>query len=102
MQIDALIEGPTEVLRGPNVPVPVVLKSEREKRRYTREEVAERVGVKLNYYRHIENGAVPSQEVKDAIRVMFSECPVCRDLGVKCTRKLPVPPDDELYAPPKK
>jgi DNA-binding XRE family transcriptional regulator len=102
MQVDALIDRPAEMLREPNVAEPVLLKDVRESRRYTREEMADGIGVKPNYYRHIENGSIPSQQVKDAIRAMLETCPVHRDAGVKCNHKLPVPPDEELYSPPKK
>jgi DNA-binding XRE family transcriptional regulator len=99
MQADALIGRPEEVLREP-VAEPVLLRNEREIRRITREEMAAQIGVKPNYYRHIENGAMPSQEVKDAIRAVLAECPVHKAMGVKCSHKLPVPPDEELYEPP--
>ena len=100
MQVDALIGRPEEVLRDPGVAEPVLLKDVRELRRMTREEMAVLIGVRPNYYRHIENGTNPSQEVKNSIRAVLAECPVHKALGAKCSHKLPVPPDEELYSPP--
>ncbi len=96
--MDALIDDTAAMLRDADVAEPVLLKDEREKRRITREEMAARVKVKKNYYRHIEMGTKPSKEVREAIRAVLAECPVHRALGIRC-KELPVPPDEELYAP---
>lgn len=89
----------TPVLPAADVTEPVNLKTEREKRRMTREELADLAGVKLNWIRHIENGSPPSAATKDAIRRALERCPVHKALGVACNHKLPVPSDDYLYSP---
>lgn len=87
------------MLGAADVGSPVGLQKERELRRMTREELADLVGVKPNYLRHIENGAPPSKDTKDAIRRELAICRVHKALGVSCTHKLPVPGDDVLYSP---
>lgn len=87
------------VLRAPEVIAPVKLQIEREKRRMTRDELAELCGIKPNYLRHIENGTPCSQQTKDALRRALERCPVHKAMGVKCDHKLPVPSDEVLYSP---
>lgn len=65
----------------------------------SREELAIAAGISAAWLRDIEAGEKPSDEVKKSLRVALSRCPVHRDLGVKCDHPLPVPPDEELYAP---
>ncbi len=79
---------------------PVLLRDEREKRRMSREELAELSGLKLNWIRHIENGSKPGPKTRAAIRKALKICPIHRAFGIQCSHVLPVPPDEELYAPP--
>lgn len=64
----------------------------------SRPELAKLSGLKTNWIRHIENGSKPSKEAKAAIRRALEQCPVHLDFGVKCSHKLPVPPDEYLYS----
>jgi transcriptional regulator with XRE-family HTH domain len=96
---NAALARETFMIRQPTVETPVILRLEREKRRMTREEFAELAGLKLNWLRHIENGAKPSAEKRAAIRKVLERCPVHKALGVNCNHKLPVPDDDVLYSP---
>lgn len=77
----------------------MVLRDEREKRRMSRDELAEMAGIKPTWLRHIEDGKKPSEQVKLALRRALEQCPVHRSFGVQCDHKLPVPPDEELYSP---
>jgi transcriptional regulator with XRE-family HTH domain len=77
----------------------VRLRSERKRRRMSREELATAAGISAAWLRDIEAGEKPSVEVKQSLRAALSRCPVHFEFGVKCDHVLPVPPDEELYAP---
>jgi transcriptional regulator with XRE-family HTH domain len=79
-----------------------LLGQERKKRRVTQDELAARIGKKVNYLKKIEAGAAyPSQVTRDAIREALSYCWVCEELsGKKHRLKEDLPPDDELYMKP--
>lgn len=87
------------VVLGEQPETPVELRNEREKRRISREELAEMAGISVHWLRHIEGGQKPSDDVKKALRRALEQCPIHRAFGVKCDHKLPVPSDDVLYSP---
>ena len=76
-----------------------MLRDEREKRGLSREQLAGMSGISPSWLRAIEEKEEkPSREVKDALRAALERCPIHEAFGIKCTHKLPVPPDDELYS----
>lgn len=79
-----------------------MLGQERKKRRVTQEELAARVGIKLNYLKKIEAGqSYPSEDTRKAIRKALQVCWVCEAFDK--AHKLPdLPPDDDLYMKPPK
>jgi DNA-binding transcriptional regulator YiaG len=75
----------------------IVLREERERRRMSREELAEKSKISVIWLRRIESGQEkPGPEARERIRAALEYCPVCAGLGVK-SHKLPVPDDEELY-----
>lgn len=77
----------------------IVLRDEREKRRMSREELADLAGVSAAWIRDIETkGERPGAEAMERLRQALEQCPIHRAFGVKCDHKLPVPSDDELYS----
>lgn len=96
MQIEGLKRTRTRVLEQPEV---ILLRYEREKRRQGREEFAKRVGISAAWLRDIEEyGEKPSVDVKANIRRALETCVIHEEYGVPCGHKLPVPPDEQLYA----
>jgi transcriptional regulator with XRE-family HTH domain len=79
---------------------PVALRQEREKRKMSREEFAAAAGISVPWLRDVEDGTRPGVEARERIRKVLETCPMCASFGIK-SHKLPVPPDEELYSPPK-
>lgn len=64
----------------------------------SREELHTMSGVSVSWIRQLEEGKErPSAEVAKKLRAALEQCPVHRELGIKCDHKLPVPSDDDLY-----
>ncbi len=90
----------TPGVRVPKTGEPAVkLRYERERRRMTREEFARAVGISPTWLRDIEAGEPPGAGTKERIRAALERCPIHAEFGVECNHKLPVPNDEDLYAP---
>jgi transcriptional regulator with XRE-family HTH domain len=76
-----------------------VLRDEREKRRMSRKELGLKAGMSAEWIRDIETkGENPGPDARERLRKALEQCPVHADFKIPCNHKLPVPPDEELYA----
>lgn len=80
-------------------PGDTVLRDEREKRRMSREELAEAAKISVPWLRQLEMGKeLPGPDARVRLRAALEICPIHRDFKIACNHKLPVPPDDQLYS----
>lgn len=76
-----------------------LLREEREKRDLSREQLAAGVAISVPWLRDIEAGrAWPGPDARKRIRAFLEQCPIHARFKIACAHKLPVPPDEKLYA----